>query len=267
MPENQTRGPHTINLTLHPDAVAAPAHRAAMICREVVDLYFDALSKADLSQPPVPPEDTFFRFSISGPEMSAEHRRGVHERWILSRAFQDLMRGVRASLEEAYFFIELFSLERIVAPSSGTLDEVLMPYRAKAQKLNFPDLMAYVNSALDSPVAFSEAYRSLQAARNCLEHRGGIVGLQDLDSSGLLKISVPRLKAFIEKDGVEIELFKNFYVEQETVLQMRAETRDLVFRLGQPLLISASDFEDIAYACANFGTLLAQQLPKTRSNS
>lgn len=44
--------PRTINVTLHPDGVAGPAHRAAIIRREAVDLYFDALSKTDLDQPP-----------------------------------------------------------------------------------------------------------------------------------------------------------------------------------------------------------------------
>ncbi|MCS3762094.1 hypothetical protein [Bradyrhizobium centrosematis] len=255
----------TINVTLHPDGVAAPAHRAAVICREVIDLYFEALSKTDLSQSPPAPGDAFFRFEIKGPELSAEERRGAHERWVLIKAFQDLMRGVRGSLEEAYFFIALLKEGKIRAPTSATLGEILAPYRAKAEAMNFPNLMEQVNRGLKKPVPFAEAYGSLQSARNCLEHRDGVVGRRDVDATGVLKISVPRAKIFVEQNGAEIEVYENFYAEKDTVIQMRMETRDLVFRLGEPLKISARDFDDIAFACANFGTMLAQQLPTVPS--
>src|SRR5689334_23638888 len=112
----------TFNLTLNPDGVAAPAHRAALICREVIDLYFDALSKVDLSQPPPAPDEAFFRFDIKGPNLSTEERRSAHERWVLVKAFQDLMRGVRGSLEEAYFFVELLRMGRLRARTNSTLD-------------------------------------------------------------------------------------------------------------------------------------------------
>jgi hypothetical protein len=259
------RTTQTIDLTLHPDGVAAPAHRAAIICREVIDLYFDALSKADLSQPPPAPGDAFFRFDIKGPELSPEQRRGAHERWVLAKAFQDLMRGVRGSLEEAFFFIELLNVGKIRAKTDSTLDDVLAPFRAKAQQMYFPDLMAHVNRGLEKPVVFAEAYGSMQSARNCLEHRDGIVGRRDIDASGVLKISVPRMKVFVEQNQAEVEVYKNFYTEKDTLIQMRMETRDLAFRLGEPLKISAADFDDIAFACANFGTMLAQQLPKVAS--
>jgi hypothetical protein len=255
----------TINLTLNPDGVAARAHSAALICREVIDLYFEALSKADLSQPPPAPQDAFFRFDIKGPNLSPEDRRNVHERWVLAKAFQDLMRGVRGSLEEAYFFVELVSMGKLKVRSNSTLDEVLSPFRTKAQKMNFPDLMAAVNRRLERPIAFAEAYGSMQSARNCLEHRDGIVGERDIDANGVLKIRVPRTKVFVDQDGAEIEVYKNFFVEKDTLIQMRMETRDLVFHLGEPLKLSAADFDDIAFACANFGTMLAQQLPKAAS--
>ena len=259
-PQSATAG--TIQLTLRADGVAAPAHRAAAICREVVDLYFDALSKTDLSQPPSAPGDAFFRFNIRGPELSTEERRGAHERWVLIKAFQDLMRGVRGSLEEAYFFIALLREGRIRAPTSATLEDILAPYRAKAQAMNFPNLMEHVNRGLEKPVPFAEAYGSLQSARNCLEHRDGIIGRRDVDAAGILKISVPRAKIFVEQSGSEVEVYRNFYAEEDTIIQMRMETRDLIFRLGEPLKISARDFDDIAFACANFGTMLANQLPK-----
>jgi hypothetical protein len=124
-----------IEIQLRPDGVAAPAQIAALTCREIVDFYFSALATADLSKKPLAPEGTFFRFDFSGPELSATDRRSLHENWILAKVFQELVRGVRASLEEAFFFTELISVGTMTAQSSSTLDEILAPFRKKSRRL------------------------------------------------------------------------------------------------------------------------------------
>jgi hypothetical protein len=253
--------PRSLVLTLHPDAVQVPVHRAAATCKEVVNLHFAALSSMDLSQPPPEPQDAFFSLQISQ-TLSADERRSQHEHWILAKAFQDLMRGVRGSLEKAYFFIELLSAGAFIAKTNSTLDDVLTPFRTKAQKMNFPDLLGHVNQRLETPLVFAKAYSSMQAARNCFEHRNGIVGSKDAKSDGVLTMYFPGLKFFVQQDGKEVEVYKNFRTERETVLQIKMEVRERIFRVGERLTISAADFNEIAFSCVQFGTALALQLPK-----
>jgi hypothetical protein len=155
-----------IKLQLHPDGVAAPAHIAAQTCREIVDFYFAALATADLSKNPPAPEGTFFRFGFSGPELSTTDRRSLHENWILAKVFQDLMRGVRASLEEAFFFTELIAAGTITAQSSSTLDEILAPFRMKTADLNFPPLLAlHLLRKRSSSRNAGQTYTQLNCAR------------------------------------------------------------------------------------------------------
>ena len=168
------------------------------------------------------------------------------------------------SLREAHFFIELLSTERLRAETDSTIAAVLEPFR-RARKMKFPDLLASVNKRLDEPLAFAEAYQSMQNARNCLEHADGQVGTRDVDADGVLKLRFPRMKFFVMKDGEEVELYENFYVEARTELSFRLDVRERIFRLGERLTISAIDFDDIAFACHQFGTMLAQRLPKGRS--
>lgn len=260
----EPQGP-TINLALHPDGVAAPAQRAALVCKEIVDLYFDALSKTDLSMPPPEARNAFFRFRISGPEMDADQRRAVHENWLMARCFQDLMRGVLSSLREAHLFIELISMERLHVKTDSTIDGVLEPFRARARNMKFPNLLASVNKRLDEPLIFADAYQSMQDARNCLEHADGQVGNRDVDKDGVLKLRFPRMKPFVMVDDTEVEIHQNFYVEAETEIGFRMDIRERTFRLGERLTISAVDFDDIAFACHQFGTTLAQRLPKGRN--
>jgi hypothetical protein len=233
-----------------------------VLCREIVDLYFGALDKADLSAPPPEAHHAFFRFRITSEPISATERRAVHESWLLARVFQDLMRGVLASLREAHFFIEIASAGHFQAKSDMTLNEVLEPFRDRARRKKFPDLLASVNKRLDEPLVFADAYQSMQDARNCLEHADGLVGPRDVNADGELKLRFPRLKVFATKNGEEIELYENFYVEAGTEMMFRLGVRERSFRVGERLTIDASDFDDIAFACWQFGALLAQRLPK-----
>src|SRR3954467_11107624 len=194
-----------IEITLHPNGVAAPAQHAAAICREIIDFYFDALARADLGKQP-PPHDTFFRYNVHGPNLSEAERRVLHENWILAKVFQGLMRGVRASLEEAYFFIELLSLGKLRAKSDSTLDDLLAPFRLSAAKKKFPPLLEHVNSKLEKPLEFLDAYQSMQDARNCLEHRRGIVSKSDARKDDIMELRFPRVKMYLIDKEEEKEL-------------------------------------------------------------
>ena len=252
----------SIQITLHPDGVAAPSQTAAAVCREVVDFYLDAVGKADLTPRPPAPEDAFFRFNVQGPNLSEAQRRALYENWILAKAFQDLMRGVRASLEEAFLFVELLAVGQMKATSNSTVDDVIAPFRNDAAKRNFPPLLAHVNSKLEKSLEFVDAYQSMQDARNCLEHRAGIVGKKDASEDGVMRLRFPRVKMFLVRDGEEIELQRGTAVEAGTEIFMRLDLRVREFKVGEPLTIVAADFDEIAFACYYFGNQLARRLPK-----
>lgn len=256
-----------LQLTLHPDGVAAPALRAAATCREIIDFYFNALAGADLSKPQEvePGTGPLFRLQFNGAELNAEERRQRHESWILSKAFQDLMRGVRASLEEAYFFIRLMDLGSFRAEISSTLDEILRPFREEAANMKFPPLLDAVNARLDKPLVFGQAYQSLQDARNCLEHRNGIVGQRDAKSDGKLILQFPRMLLFVERDGQRIEILRG-HISKGEMLKLKMQLRKREYEIGQRLEISAGDFEEIAFACWHFAGELVRNLPKQPGN-
>jgi hypothetical protein len=198
--------PPIVQLTLNANAVAAPVHAAAVTCREIVDFSFDAMSKIDLSKKPPGIKGAFFRFDIRGPDMSAAERKALYESWILAKAFQDLMRCARASLEQAFLFIELISRPVHRVRSASTIDDLTAPLLKKAANTNFPNLLEVVNSKLRTPLEFAGAYLSMQAARNCLEHRGGVVGQSDINQDGILELRFPRIKVVYERHGEEIEI-------------------------------------------------------------
>jgi hypothetical protein len=256
----------TVHLSLDVNAVAEPAHIAAFKCREIVDFYFDALAKADLSKRPAVKQNGFFRFDIRGPDLTADSRRDLYERWILAKAFQDLMRGVRASLEQANLFAELIS-RRYQVKADPTFEDLLSPFIAAAANQKFSQLLRDVNARLQRPLEFAAAYQSLQKARNCLEHRNGIVGKPDVGSAGAMELNFPRIKLFYERHGEEVELAADSAVNAsdkrpDVEILMRFDVRFRRFNLGERLVLSIGDFNEIIFACYQFGSQLATRLPK-----
>lgn len=262
MTDTTPNDPTRLVLHLHPDGVAFPARHAAEICKEVVDLYFNALAQQDLSKKPESAAEKFFNFSFSGNSLTAEQRRSLHETWILAKAFQDLTRGVRMSLERAYFFCELLAAGKITAKSTSTIDELVQPFRKKANDLNFPDLLKAVNARLEKPLEFSEAYQSMQAARNCMEHRNGTVSQPDINADGKLVLQFPRIIMFVERAGEIVEFVGPMAVEAGEQISMKIGLRTREFALGSALSLTAADFDEIAFACHRFAGQLATTLPK-----
>lgn len=253
--------PPTLKLELNLDAIIVHAQNAVVLSSEIVDFMFDALDKADLSKKPSN-ETTQYKFKT--PEISAADRRAMFANWMLSRAFQDLMRGVRASLEQAYFFLELLAGPR-KAKSNTTLEELFEPFKRRAATLSFGDLLEQVNSKLPQPLNFVDAYHSLQKARNCMEHRNGIVGNVDAPAGGVMILNFPRVKNFYLRKEQEIELVAGHIVDaqdgaEEVQIFTRIELRQRRFSKGQRLSLSSTDFNEIAFACNYFVTDLAAKV-------
>jgi hypothetical protein len=180
-------------LELDPQKIARIVDAAVVTTTEVISFHFNALATADLAQAAQLPEANF-RFRT--PNMTADQRRAMHESWMLAKAFQELLRAVRNALEVAHVCTVLLTKAH-KTKSSMTIAEFLRPFEARAASLPFPELLADVNEKLATKLEFADSYRSLQAARNCLEHRAGIVGKPETHGGQSFELSIPRMKLFL----------------------------------------------------------------------
>lgn len=255
----------SIQLKLDRNAVAAPAQQITTIAAQVVAACFAAFKDGDLIEPGMDGEFMGYRFS--GLEMTSDERRTMYQDWLLSKGLHELARGVRGSLEEAILYLAFIAR----APSVTTLEEIdqeAEAIRSRAKAMSFPALMEEVSAGLTERLTFEEEFRSIQNARNCLEHRGGIVGARDLDGeTDTLTLSFPRMKMFYERDGEEVELEAGHVIDaQESELggvQIlgRMVTRSKSYALGDRVEITSRDFNEIAMACHVFAGDLAGKLP------
>lgn len=245
-----------VTVTLNPDGVSAPALRAARKASEIVSIALPAIQTADLSEPK---KLGFFSLHL-GTSQSDESRRAEYVAWILARGFQELAVGVRASLEEAYHYVKGFRLAS-TSTSRTEIEQGLQHIRRRAGKLNFPDLLTGVEEELQATLQFRDEMRSMQKARNCLEHRAGMVAPEDRDGEKLV-LRLPRLKVFhSDETGSEIEIRGGEYFEKETRLSIKLDIKAREYAIGSRISFDANEFHEIAMACVFFANDVKSKLP------
>jgi hypothetical protein len=251
--------PH-IEVTLNSAGVLYPALRAIRQTVDVVTFCLNAIEQGDLSGWP---QTDLMRFDLRfDDEVSAEQRKAAYAHWLLSKGFQDLARGIRQMLEEAYFY------NGIVARAGqlrawAELQAAQQELREAATNKNFPQLLEEINKELTSPLHYERELLSLQAVRNCLEHRDGIVQERDVDpATRVLHLRLPRLRLFYEDEGRQIELSRGSQVEKDTAIMMDVVLAKYEFKLGARVTFNAAEFHDIGFGCWRIANDLVHRLPQ-----
>lgn len=214
----------------------------------------------------------FFTYQFNGLELTPDERRAAYENWVLAKGFQDLARGVRESLEEAYFYLTMIQFPSGITTLED-IEKAMEDARVAANKLTFPALLEHVNEGLTERLAFDSEFLSLQKTRNCLEHRGGIVGAKDVEEdTGAMILSFPRFKMFYMRGEEEVEIVPGEVIDTQQednplgkgeMVRMLGKrvTRTKAYALADRVTFTANDFYEIAMACVLFGQDLASKLP------
>ncbi|WP_283535333.1 hypothetical protein [Methylorubrum extorquens] len=253
-----------VTLTLNAAGVALPAQKAADTAAHVVAAALNSITDEHLAEPWLSGFGISYRFN--GPAASIEERRITYESWLLGKGFQDITKGIREMLEEAYVFVSALSWEPRLT-TQEELEQDIASLRRRAEKLNLPMLLEEVNRALMTPLTYGTELLSLQRARNCLEHRRGIVGEQDIDPNTLaMTLSFPRLKMYYMRGDQEIEIAPGEVIDTgnemlEAPILVRQAERLRTYDLGERIILTAADFNEIAMACHMLADDLLQKLP------
>lgn len=250
-----------LRLELNVQGVTAPVLTAMRTSSEIISIAVNALQKVDFSN--VPKMDgVFFTMEISSPDLAPEKRRTECLNWLFTKGFQELARGIRQSLEEAFLYVRLIETPAGLTTLAKIQQEIL-GHRNQANRMSFPDLIATVGEGLREPLAFNAEFLSLQKVRNCLEHRNGIVGAADVDADGLLRLTLPRLSAFLKENGSdqEVEVHGETFVEKGGTLLVKRTARERRYALGDQVTFTPAEFHEIASGCWLFANDLAAKLP------
>jgi hypothetical protein len=130
-----------------------------------------------------------------------------------------------------------------------------------------------VNANLTAPLLLGTEMVSLQNVRNCLEHRGGVVGRSDLKDNNRTELTLrfTRRRLFYKlESGEEVECVPGEKIENPEKLSnapimLGAVSESRSFRLGKHVTLAIADFNEIVLNCNLFGDDLVAKLPLIRS--
>ncbi|HEV2553232.1 MAG TPA: hypothetical protein VGV17_05690 [Bosea sp. (in: a-proteobacteria)] len=247
-------------LMLNADGVVGPALGSMRRASEIVAFMLNTIATTDLSKSPRPAEAQSLGLAFD--DMPADYDRAKDfSDWVLERGFRDLAHGIRMSLEEAYLYVDFARNPPQNVPVVQVYERETIVRRA-GNKLNFVQLLAAVNAGLRAPLSFDDEFLSLQKVRNCLEHRHGVVGPQDVDHANGMRLVLPCVKLFFKRDDEEIDIEAGQYFAEETEILYRRDMIERFFPLSSRVIFSPTEFDNIAMACVFFASDLGQKLPQ-----
>src|SRR5262245_658631 len=122
-------------------------------------------------------------------EVSAEQRKAAYTHWLLSKGFQDLARGVRQMLEEAFFYNGMVARAGELR-TWAELQAAEQELRKEANEMWFSDLLAAVNKRRTMSEQTSAPPTRPNAVafrdRNCCPLHQSVLAVPDLRNDGRL---------------------------------------------------------------------------------
>lgn len=198
------------------------------------------------------------RSSFSSVPFEREEFFRTYYEWILANGFRDAIEAVNSFLESAYRVLSIWDLvERQDSGKPVAMEEtidLLVGGSGKFHRLGLPDKLQTLKKDycinLDHDTV--EQVLSINAARNCLVHRKGVVGKRDVDADGRLAVKWRSFHFFLKnEDGVQ-EIAFGEPMEKESTLCMRVIVNEKMFQLGEGVAFDVSEVSEILWCLSLF---------------
>ena len=179
---------------------------------------------------------------------------------ILAGGLRDCVDAIGGALVAAYRECQLWAQPgTIVQQDDGNLhltatttgawwNETFVTGAERFERLTLPEKIARLEQLGLARPAYAEHVLSLNAARNCLTHRGGVVGPRDLKAAADegLEVTWRRMELSAMHDGHVRPLDIGSTVEEGETVRVEVAATSRVFALGERITFSEDDFSEMA---------------------
>jgi hypothetical protein len=203
-------------------------------------------------------------------EWTPEQALAKHRQWALKNAMRDAVEGAVNFIESAHLVLSIW---KITGAAAGDGREVVVPVEdwrqaievapSRFNRCTLPDkfkMLAEDHGVAVDPVLEAQL-RSINQLRNCLVHRGGVVGTKDLDNgTEVFEVRWRTMEFLIDEgDGpAPVEFGKT--LEKGGNLCIRISDKSRTFQLGEAIELSEIEFAGMMFGLFAFGTDLVQKV-------
>jgi len=208
---------------------------------------------------------TFFNVGTApAAKLPAEDARSETRRWLLTNAFRDAVDATGLFLDGVRE-----TARALIAASAGTLTgallrEITTAEAAEFKKLGIGKKVQGLREHIGCELAFYEVVFSINAVRNCLVHRRGVVSAEDVDSAGCLVLKYGAFELFTSSaDGSnEVIVDKPTHVEGGTRIFIRRVERSRAFRVGDRIDLSVDEINHVFATLMQFSMTTVVELER-----
>lgn len=252
-----------------PSAVLAAAVKRAV---ELVSFMVQAIDQARVDELRLPGNVVQFGEPRDAPAEIAEARVAARE-WVIGAGLQLCVDAIDETLEWARVQAALWGLPgRVHRLDDGRLHLEATTTGAtwlqefgpagvgyRWETMGLKDKIAKLKAVYDlAPPELTGDILTLNAARNCLVHRRGIVGPRDLTAAGDTAIVVRwrRFGLTVEDGAGSRPIGIGDVVEEGGVVRIAFEPMERAFAVGERMIFDVEDFAAMAHTFAIYGSQL-----------
>jgi hypothetical protein len=205
-------------------------------------------------------------FSIAeNRKLDVESARKEFRIWVIASGLRDCAEAVNPLMEEARKVCALYLLAEKKRIKNVELQQKVFGPIRKYHRAGLPDKLKILREEYD-PILIpelSDHVMSINAARNCLVHRKGIVAEQDLNTPDALMVRWRRKELLVRDDeGNENVIELPYLAEKDVTASLRFVDAGRVFNLGEAINFSTREFSDLCMTFFFFGQQLVANLQK-----
>lgn len=185
---------------------------------------------------------------------SEEDAKKEFTEWVLLNGFREVTESIGVFLESAHRVLSLWSIagkqQEGLQITGADWHEIMQGGEKRFHRLGLPDKLEHLEKEHGIKLTQAEEARllSVNAARNCLVHRNGVVSERDVTSGDELVIQWIRMAVLAQDEDGEKELVLGSMVEKDTVVAIRNTEVEKKFRLRERISFSVKEFSEISWS-------------------
>jgi len=227
---------------------------AAISSRVVDDSQFNAYS-------------TFMEFNVApAAKLDLCQAKEFFYQWCLTNNFRDSVEHCGIFLEECNLVCELLKARSNNKIKAENIKDIYGKNKDKFHKRNFPDKINYLRKEYSVSSVLEEHILSLNRTRNCLVHRGGVVGAMDANEAGVLEIKYRAFQLSIQSvnGGEEVVIDEPMTVGTKTESNAFMKLTDFKkeFKTGEKIKFSPKEHPKTICTFWLFGNDIHQSMCK-----
>ena len=160
----------TTKVTLNAEGVMGPLVHQLWQCQNVIMFGLRSIDSVTEFPSSTLEEKELFALNIGEPPKDLKIQKELYKKWLIRKGFEDLIRGIKLALIEAYFFVSVINKKDELKTYNDLLSEIEQ-LRKTAIEQSLPGLLTKVTPHLTKKLKYQEHISSINLASEVHDSR------------------------------------------------------------------------------------------------